>query len=112
VTAFARASSIDSAANQALRDRGVRVVLADLDGPKKELVKLLKDVDTVICSVIFNKMDVQVPLAEAAKEAGVKRFVPCFWGTPAPRGVQKLYDEVRILFTLMWKLIGSVKFAD
>jgi uncharacterized protein YbjT (DUF2867 family) len=92
-----RAASINSDANQALAKRGVTLTLTDLRGPKEDLVKALKGVDIVISAIIFTNFKDQIPLADAAKEAGVKRFVPCFWGTPAPRGIQMMYDEVRVI---------------
>ena len=59
----------------------------------QELISLLKGIDIVI-SVIFpiNARD-QVPLIDAAFEAGVKRFLPCNWGTSVARGgIMDLHD--------------------
>ncbi|KAI1083382.1 isoflavone reductase family protein [Whalleya microplaca] len=93
ITALARPSSINSDAYKSLKSKGVHVVAADLIGPKEELVKVLADIDIVISCIEFRHLQDQVPLAEAAKEAGVKRFVPCAFGTPAPRGVMDMADE-------------------
>ncbi|KAI9149353.1 LOW QUALITY PROTEIN: Phenylcoumaran benzylic ether reductase TP7 [Paramyrothecium foliicola] len=93
VTALTRPVSINSEANKALAAKGVKIVLADLLGPKEALVKALTGTDVVISSIVFDRLNDQLPLAEAAKEAGVKRFVPCFWGTSAPRGVLRMYDQ-------------------
>ncbi|KAI5862074.1 isoflavone reductase family protein [Durotheca rogersii] len=93
ITAFSRHASINSAANDALKSRGVRVVAADLRGPKQDLVKLLTNIDIVISCIVWTGLDDQVPLAEAAKEAGVKRFIPCDFSTTAPRGVMLLRDK-------------------
>ncbi|KAI1373984.1 NAD(P)-binding protein [Hypoxylon crocopeplum] len=93
ITALARPSSIDSAANNALRSRGVHVVAADLTGSKEDLVKILKGIDVVISCIVFTNLDDQIPLAEAAKQAGVKRFVPCDFSTPMPRGVMEMHDK-------------------
>ena len=95
MTALTRPAAINSAANQALRDRGVHVVLADLLGPHEDLVNVLKGIDVVICTIVYDHLNDQIPLIKAAKEAGVGRFVPNFWGTPAPRGMMRLYDRVR-----------------
>ncbi|KAH9890175.1 NAD(P)-binding protein [Xylariomycetidae sp. FL2044] len=93
ITALARPQSINSSANKALADRGIKVVLADLTGPKQDLVRVLQGADVLIsCIVAFKLLD-QIPLAEAAKEAGVKRFVPCNFSTPAPRGVTYFTDQ-------------------
>ncbi|KAI1085925.1 NAD(P)-binding protein [Rostrohypoxylon terebratum] len=93
ITALSRPSSVDSEANNALKSRGIRVVAADLTGPKEELVKILTGADVVISCIVFTSLNDQVPLAEAAKEAGVKRFVPCDFATPAPRGVMTMRDQ-------------------
>jgi hypothetical protein len=50
------------------------------------MVALLQGVDTVICSIFAPDVAEQLPLVDAAVKAGVKRFVPCNWGTPAARG--------------------------
>ncbi|KAI0379263.1 NAD(P)-binding protein [Hypomontagnella monticulosa] len=93
ITALARPTSVNGEANKALEARGVHVVAADLTGPKKDLVKLLKGIDVVISCIVFTNLKDQIPLAEAAKEADVKRFVPCDFATPAPRGVMALHDQ-------------------
>ncbi|KAL4908830.1 hypothetical protein BDW74DRAFT_187335 [Aspergillus multicolor] len=61
VTALCRPQSLQKPIHADLQKRGVKVVAADLHGPQEDLVKLLTGSDT--------------PLANAAKEAGVKRFV-------------------------------------
>ncbi|KAI2602151.1 NAD(P)-binding protein [Hypoxylon sp. NC1633] len=93
ITALARPSSIDSAANNALKKRGIHVVAADLDGPKEDLVTILTGIDVVLSCIAYTHFAAQVPLAEAAKEAGVSRFVPSEWSTPTTRGVMHLHDE-------------------
>ncbi|KAI1444139.1 NAD(P)-binding protein [Annulohypoxylon stygium] len=93
ITALSRPSSIDNEANNALKSRGIRVVAADLTGPREELVKILTGADAVISCIVFTSLNDQIPLAEAAKEAGVKRFVPCNFATPAPRGVMTMHDQ-------------------
>ncbi|CAI4213526.1 unnamed protein product [Parascedosporium putredinis] len=93
ITALARESSINSDANQSLRDRGVKVVSADLTGSQDALVGILTGIEVVISCIVFSSLKDQVPLAEASKKAGVKRFVPCNFGTPAPRGIMWLDDQ-------------------
>lgn len=53
---------------------------------------LLKDIDTVISCLSPSSLKEQIPLVDAALEAGVKRFAPCHWGTPSARGVLALKD--------------------
>ncbi|KAI2620768.1 NAD(P)-binding protein [Hypomontagnella submonticulosa] len=93
ITALTRPTSVNNEANKVLQGRGVHVVAADLTGPKEDLVKLLSGIDVVISCIVFSALKDQIPLAEAAKEAGVKRFVPCDFATPAPRGVMALHDQ-------------------
>ncbi|KAI1410361.1 NAD(P)-binding protein [Hypoxylon sp. FL1857] len=93
ITALTRPSSISSAANNALKDRGVRIVAVDLTGPQEDLVQALTGVDVIVSCIVYSSLDDQIPLAEAAKKAGVKRFVPCDFSTPAPRGVMLLHDQ-------------------
>ncbi|KAI1473783.1 hypothetical protein K445DRAFT_271344 [Daldinia sp. EC12] len=93
ITALARPTSLNSEANNELKSRGIRIVAADLTGSKDELIKAVTGLDVIISCIVFSSLGDQVPLAEAAKQAGVKRFVPCNFSTPAPRGVMDMYDE-------------------
>lgn len=56
--------------------------MIDLESPRDQLLDALTGVDTVISAISFTQIGLQYPLAEVAKEAGVKRFVPCDFGTP------------------------------
>lgn len=93
ITALTRPSSLNNAANNELKSRGVRVVAANLTGPQEDLIQILTGIDVVISCIVYTNLDDQIPLAEAAKKAGVKRFVPCDFSTPAPRGVMLLRDQ-------------------
>ncbi|OTB00567.1 hypothetical protein M426DRAFT_15375 [Hypoxylon sp. CI-4A] len=93
IVVLARPAAINGEAYNQLRSRSVHVVAADLRGPKEDLVSILKGVDVVISTIIYTNLDDQIPLAEAAKEAGVKRFVPSEFSTPATRGVLDLHDK-------------------
>ena len=54
-----------------------------VDYSNKELIKAaLTGVDVVISTVPLTALDVQPVVAEAAKEAGVKLFVPSEFGVP------------------------------
>lgn len=97
MTALTRPAAIDSAANRALKDRGVHVVLANLLGPHEELVKVLRGINVVVSAIVYDRQNDQIPLIKAAKEAGVGRYVPGFWGTPAPRGRMRMFDQVRVI---------------
>ncbi|KAH8899788.1 isoflavone reductase [Thozetella sp. PMI_491] len=99
ITGLARPSSVEKASWIALKGRGVRVVAADLDAPVEELAKAIVGTDVLICCVLPTASDEQVALVNAAKQAGVKRFVPSFWG-PAipPRGKEQILDHIKGLY--------------
>lgn len=50
----------------------------------------------VISTIYYQSLSDEVFLANAAKAAGVQRYVPCFWATVAPRGIMQLRDDVCI----------------
>lgn len=65
----------------------------DLSGPIQEIVALLQGIDTIISAIFPLNVADQIPLINAAVQAGVKRFVPCNWGPPAARGgIMELRD--------------------
>ncbi|KAJ6142771.1 hypothetical protein N7471_002224 [Penicillium samsonianum] len=94
ITALLRPASADKPENVALKERGVKLAPADLQGPQDELIKLLSGIDVVISAIGPTAQLDQIPLATAAKAAGVKRFIPCGFITVAPpKGVMWLRDQ-------------------
>lgn len=90
-----REASINNNKNEHLRKQGVQVVAVDLKGPEGDLVNLLKGADVVISSINATALLDQIPLADAAKKAGVGRFIPCTFATACPpTGVMKLRETV------------------
>ena len=65
-----------------------------MGGPRARLVVQLKEIDVLISCITWEHLHLQIPWIEAAKEAGVKRFVPSEWVGPAPRGVIDIKDKV------------------
>lgn len=66
-----------------------------MKAPEDELVNALEEIEVVISCVGPAEQQDQIPLAKAAKKAGVKRFVPCGFITVCPPGgVMWLRDEV------------------
>jgi hypothetical protein len=60
----------------------------DLSGPQEKLVQALSGIDVVISAIYFGSLGEEIPLANAAKIAGVKRFVQsAFMIVVPPRGV-------------------------
>ncbi|TPX17886.1 uncharacterized protein E0L32_002987 [Thyridium curvatum] len=81
ITALVRPASKDKPAVQALKTKGVQVVPIDLQGPLNELVSVLDGVDIVISAIHYQSLADEIPLSNAAKAAGVGRYVPCFFAT-------------------------------
>ncbi|KAI8298133.1 Isoflavone reductase-like protein [Colletotrichum sp. SAR11_240] len=93
IIALVRPASVKKPNVVALKKRGVTIASVDLEGPQAELVNVLKDVDVLISTIHVSGLGSQIPLADAAKAAGVKRFVPCFFATVAPpKGVLTLRE--------------------
>lgn len=89
-----RPSSFNNAANNTLRGRGIDVRAIDLSADPSTLVPTLAGVETLIAAVAFPAILTQIPLATAAKAAGVKRFVPTFYApVSAPTGITTPREE-------------------
>ncbi|KAK0653680.1 putative pinoresinol-lariciresinol reductase 3 [Lasiodiplodia hormozganensis] len=86
VQALVRQSSADKPEVKELTERGVKIVIADINGPVEKLVEIQKGVDVTVSAIDAHSLHAQKNLATAAKQAGVKRFVPCAWITVAPAG--------------------------
>ncbi|KAF7324093.1 Glycoside hydrolase [Mycena kentingensis (nom. inval.)] len=105
VDALVRGSSISKSSVVALKDRGVGLRVGDLSGPLEPLVALLKGIDVVISTIgALGQLD-QMQLATAAKQAGVKRFVPCAFIPIAPAGgIMLVRDEKEQVYQHIFKL--------
>jgi uncharacterized protein YbjT (DUF2867 family) len=80
-----------------LKAKGVEIRLGDATDEIDALVPILKDIDIVISAIDAGSQLSQMNLVDAAKRAGVKRFVPCAFITVAPPGgVMDLRDQVRL----------------
>ncbi|KAH7233096.1 hypothetical protein BKA59DRAFT_549449 [Fusarium tricinctum] len=93
ITALIRPSSIDKPAVNTLREKGVKIVPVELQGPQADLVAALEGIDVVISAIHYQSLHDEIPLSNASKAAGVKRYVPCFFATIAPRGVMRAHDQ-------------------
>lgn len=74
-----QATSVGNEINQQLKAKGVRIAGYDLEDPRNALVDQLKTIDVLISCIAWEHLDQQISWIEAAKEAGVKRFVPAEW---------------------------------
>lgn len=84
-----------------MKTRGAEIRIVDLESESTEqLQEHLKGVDTVISAISWTYFSSQKPLIRASKEAGVKRFIPCDWGTPCTRGLAWVFDLVSFSFVV------------
>lgn len=88
----------------ALKDMGIQMRALDLDAPQDLIVKALKDLDILISAIGPRDQLAQIPLVEAAAEAGVKRIVPCGFGPILPVGVHRSRDQKEEVFNLVKRL--------
>lgn len=108
VIALVRPASIHKPAIQRLGDKGIQIRKCDLKAPEEHLIEALAEIDVVISCVGPAEQQDQIPLAKAAKKAGVKRFIPCGFITVAPPGgVMWLRDEVRSENQTPWRKVGE-----
>ncbi|KAJ6544123.1 hypothetical protein B0H19DRAFT_1267431 [Mycena capillaripes] len=105
VEAIVRPSSADKPEVKALAERGVKIRVADIEGPIEGLVNILAGVDVLISAIDAWSQLAQIALASAAKEAGVQRFVPCaFTIVVPPGGVMPLRDAKEEVYQHIRKL--------
>ncbi|CCF44437.1 isoflavone reductase [Colletotrichum higginsianum] len=94
ITALVRPTSLKKPEVLDLEKRGVKIAAADLGGPEDEITNQLMGIDVVISTILASELKYEIPLANAAKKAGVKRFVPCFFGPVMPaRGMLWFRDH-------------------
>src|SRR5438045_1649031 len=84
---------------KALQERGAIIRTADLGASDEDFTRIVADIDIVISCVGAAQQQDQITLANAAKKAGVKRFVPCGFITVAPPGgIMWLRDQAGYLY--------------
>ncbi|KAF8146500.1 hypothetical protein K438DRAFT_1780878 [Mycena galopus ATCC 62051] len=82
-------SSVAKPQIKKLADHGIKIRVGDIEEPTEALVDLLAGVDGHPGAN---------PLATAAKEAGVKRFVPKFWQNAESPQKEEVYQHIRKLY--------------
>ncbi|KAE8143088.1 hypothetical protein BDV38DRAFT_234670 [Aspergillus pseudotamarii] len=89
-----RPSSVRKEAVKAIQDRGVKLRVTDLSASEDELALVLSGIDILISAISGYDQLSQKTLMRAAKIAGIRRVVPCAYGTIAPpQGVMLFRDE-------------------
>ncbi|KAJ7705455.1 isoflavone reductase family protein [Mycena rosella] len=105
VAALVRPTSAKKSQVQDLVRRGVTIRVVDLDGALEDVVGSLAGIDVLINAIGAGGQLAQLTLAMAAKQAGVKRFVPCAFATVAPPGgVMQLRDAKEEIYQLIRRL--------
>ncbi|KAF7325439.1 Glycoside hydrolase [Mycena kentingensis (nom. inval.)] len=105
VDALVRPASASKPAVAELRARGVGIRIAELTGSLDDLVAALQGIDVVISTIGAGGQLAQLQLATAAKQVGVKRFVPCAFITVAPPGgVMLIRDEKQRVYEHIFQL--------
>ncbi|KZO93429.1 NAD-P-binding protein [Calocera viscosa TUFC12733] len=106
--------------NEALAARGAEPIVVNYDSPVT-LQSALEDIDVVISTIAglsAQTLAAQEPLADAAKAAGVKLFVPSEFGgdtvghTEGPLAVKNAQREHLTQIGLPWALFFTGFFAD
>ncbi|KAJ6505293.1 hypothetical protein C8R45DRAFT_972272 [Mycena sanguinolenta] len=105
VEALVRPSSAAKPKVKNLPSQGVsKVHVFDISGPINELVRVMTGVDVFISAIDAMSQLAQLQLVRAAKQAGVKRFVPCAFVTIAPPGgVMSLRDSKEEVYQEIWR---------
>ncbi|KAJ7727522.1 hypothetical protein DFH07DRAFT_930752 [Mycena maculata] len=104
VEVLVRPSAADSPRIKELAERVVKVHAVDI-ASLPELVKTLVGIDVFISAIDPGSQLAQLNLATAAKEAGVKHFIPCAFTTVAPAGgIMTLRDEKEQVYQHIRKL--------
>lgn len=94
VAATSRPSSLSKPDVNELRAKGVEIRPAEIGSDSVEQLKtVLTGVDILLSVVHFDVVLAQKSLFAAAKEAGVKRVIPCDFATPGAKGARQLHDE-------------------
>lgn len=97
MTVLGRPESVSGPQYAKLRTHGVAVVGVDLSDSQDTLVKILQNVDILVASLPVAALREQIPLARAAKLAGIKRFVPSAYAMIVPpKGIVDVQDIVSI----------------
>ncbi|KAF4631391.1 hypothetical protein G7Y89_g6741 [Cudoniella acicularis] len=87
-----------------LKDRGVKIHVAEIKD-EAQLTGILVGIDAIISAIGPGAQFDQTPLADTAKKAGVKRFVPCAFMTVCPPGgVMWIRDQKEQIYQHLRKI--------
>ena len=107
IISFTRPTSVSNDANAALSTLGLTIRPFSLASPHEELVSALKGVDILISCMSGSADQLQqIQLADAAKEAGVSRFIPSAWLPVIPPGGVHIFRDMKEQVYAHVKAIG------
>ncbi|KAH6666963.1 isoflavone reductase family protein [Halenospora varia] len=112
ISALVRPSSAEKPDVEALAEKGVKILIADISSPADDLVSVLSGTDVLISTIGGMAQLAQMNLVTAAKKAGVKRFIPCDFASICPPGVMMLQDEKEEVHNQIRKLFLGYTFID
>ncbi|RPD58089.1 NAD-P-binding protein [Lentinus tigrinus ALCF2SS1-7] len=93
IAALIRPASASKVATEKLRSAGIDIRLGDVADSVEKHKEALAGVDILISAVVGTIIDQQKNIILAAQQAGVKRVIPCDFGTPGAKGVRELHDQ-------------------
>ncbi|KAE9368833.1 NAD(P)-binding protein [Stipitochalara longipes BDJ] len=114
VEALIRPASVAKPSVLKLQKRNVKIHVGEIKDDA-QLAGIMAGIHTVISAVSPEPETqlAQIPLADAAKKAGVKRFVPCSWITVCPPGgVMWIRDQREQIYQHIRKLGLRYTFID
>ncbi|OBZ72585.1 Casein kinase I 1 [Grifola frondosa] len=113
IAAAIRLASVSKPAAEHLRAKGVEIRLADIQNDSVDKLKeILSGVDVLISAVTWKLILEQKAVLSAAKEAGVKRVVPCDFASPGAKGIRNLHDQKLRIREFVQKLGVGYTFID
>jgi hypothetical protein len=87
-----------------LQAKGVELRTLDLDAlSDSSLTSALDGIQVVVSAVTAMNLKGQIPVIEAAKKAGVERFIPSDFGTAGQKGTMDLLDQVNVVLQTLTK---------
>lgn len=96
ITAYVRPSSTEKPQLQGFKEKKVPIIPLDLEAASlEEIVKAFQGQDIIISGFMPHTSDIEKKLATAAKEVGVKRFIPSFFAPLAPPTGVNILREIK-----------------
>ncbi|KAF2262553.1 isoflavone reductase family protein [Lojkania enalia] len=104
ITCLVQPSSSTKSSVQALRNRGLKIVIGDLNGSVEALAEVVRGFNTIISAISPPYQMAQIALVDAvAMTTTTSRFVPCAFTTVCPPGgVMHQRDEKEIVYQRIW----------